>query len=123
MYVVWVGRGPYFWQCKGCTQPYMRLKDSAVDRSVFPVAGFRHLQNVSFLSYFICILYPFKQLCEHIAAGIKFTNIQTIEPATIAIQMKPKYKPSTNTNKKSGITQILKNQNPFPGSEIGRAHV
>src|SRR5437879_9546423 len=76
MYVVWVGRGPYFWQCKGCTQPYMRLKDSAVDRSVFPVAGFRHWQNVSSLSYFICILYPFKQLCEHIAAGIKFTNIQ-----------------------------------------------
>ena|SRR5437879_2979445 len=77
MYVVWVGRGPYFWQCKGCTQPYMRLKDSAVDRSVFPVAGFRHLQNVSFLSYLICILYPFKQLCEHIAAGIKFTKQQT----------------------------------------------
>ena len=58
MYVVWVGRGPYFWQCKGCTQPYMRLKDSAVDRSVFPVAGFRHLQNVSFLSY-IYMLYFF----------------------------------------------------------------
>src|SRR5438128_10393861 len=77
MYVVWVGRGPYFWQCIGCTQPYMRLKDSSVDRSVFPVAGFRHLQNVSFLSYLICILYPFKQLCEHIAAGIKFTKQQT----------------------------------------------
>jgi len=77
MYVVWVGRGPYFWQWKVAPSHTGRLKDSAVDRSVFPVAGFRHLQNVSFLSYLICILYPFKQLCEHIAAGIKFTKQQT----------------------------------------------
>src|SRR5438128_344183 len=113
MYVVWVGRGPYFWQCKGCTQPYMRLKDSAVDRSVFPVAGFRHLQNVSFLSYFICILYPFKQLCEHIAAGIKFTNIQERIPTHTAkgdrklqipyysINMRAIYAPASSGTSKS----------------------
>ena len=58
MYVVWVGRGPYFWQWKVAPSHTGRLKDSAVDRSVFPVAGFRHLQNVSSLSY-IYMLYFF----------------------------------------------------------------
>ena len=50
MYVVWVGRGPYFWQWKVAPSHTGRLKDSAVDSSVFPVAGFRHLQNGSLLS-------------------------------------------------------------------------